>query len=32
MVLRREVVERRLEELDQTLARLARHREVDLGG
>lgn len=30
MVLKREVVERRLEDLDWTLQRLARHRDVDL--
>lgn len=30
MVLKREVVERRLEELDETLERLARHRDVNL--
>lgn len=29
MVLKREVVERRLEELDWTLQRLARHRDLD---
>lgn len=30
MVLKREVVQRRLEELDTTLARLSRHRDVSL--
>lgn len=32
MVLKREVVERRLEELDTTLERLARHRDVSYDG
>lgn len=32
MVLKREVVEARLEELDRTLERLARHRETSLEG
>ncbi len=30
MVLKREVVQRRIEELDTTLARLSRHRDVSL--